>query len=205
MRPPTKRDRDIVAQIGAGTSDLEVCRRFGLLHNDLELCLERYRQWAEKQPIEESPGLIFERAMRRRAENSARSLASRFSALLEASPEAIMVVNALTGVIRQVNSNAAVLFGYSEGDLVGRSVEDLVPATLQGIHGAYRVAFLSSARKREMGYHPPIFAVRADGSEVEIAVALTCALADEEVMVVCTQFARWTSFESEEHKRTESH
>lgn len=202
MRAPAKKDWEIVTLIGQGVSDVEVCRRFGLLAADLESRMERFRRWTESQPADETPALLLERALRRRAENAVASLQARFRALLDASPEAVMVVDAMTGTIREVNANAATLFGYSAADLVGRSVEDLVPASLRGIHGAYRVGFLASARKRAMGYHPPIFAVRADGSEVEIAVALTCAPADEEVMVVCTEFSRWTVFDAEEQKQT---
>ncbi len=46
-----------------------------------------------------------------------------------------------------------------------------------------------------MGYHPPIFAVKGDGSEVEVAIALTATFSDEDVMVVCTEFALWTALE----------
>jgi hypothetical protein len=42
-----------------------------------------------------------------------------------------------------------------------------------------------------MGYHPPIFAKRADGSEIEVSVALTASVADDEVMVVCSEFIHW--------------
>jgi len=145
--------------------------------------------------VEEDAAAMYERALRLRAENTFRSLEARFHALLDASPNAILVVNAMTGVISQVNSNAAKLFGYPANGLVGRSVEDLVNPPLRAIHPAYRIGFVTSARRREMGYHPPIFAYRAVGSEVEVAIALTATTNDEEVMVVCTEFARWTGLD----------
>jgi hypothetical protein len=69
------------------------------------------------------------------------------------------------------------------------SIEDLVPREHRGIHPAYRLGFLASMRKRNIGYHPPIFAVRSDGKHVELSIGLTCSSADEDVMVVCTLFA----------------
>ena len=156
------------------------------------MVLQRVAKRASTYDVEEDAAAMYERALRLRAENTFRSLEARFHALLDASPNAILVVNAMTGVISQVNSNAAKLFGYPVNALVGRSVEDLVNPPLRAIHPAYRIGFVSSSRRREMGYHPPIFAYRADGTEVEVAIALTATKNDEEVMVVCTEFAKWT-------------
>ncbi|AIE86601.1 PAS domain S-box protein [Fimbriimonas ginsengisoli] len=195
MEGLSKKDREIIRQICEGAPDLEVCRQFGLLPTQLQQVLDRASKRADQLEPTDNAAVMYERALRKRAENAANSLEARFHALLDAAPEAILVVNALTGMIHRVNENAALLFGYPAAELVGRSVEDLVPLRLRGIHPAYRIGFIASVRKREMGYHPPIFAVRKDGSEVEVAIALTASTADEEVMVVCTEFARWSAVE----------
>jgi len=183
----------MLRQLGEGVPELQVCRSFGLLPEQLNQLFLRASQWAEAAEMDPGSLLLCERALRRRGENAARSLAARFEALLEASPDAVLVINAMTGIIGQVNENAAALFGYSPEELVGRSVEDLVAPKYRAIHPAYRIGFLASVRKREMGYHPPIFAARADGTEVEIAVALTATASNEDVMVVCTESSRWKS------------
>lgn len=191
MKGLSKKDRDVLREISIGVPDLEVCRKFGFLPRQLDEVLARAAKRAEADEVADHAAVYYERALRRRAENAASSLAARFNALMDASPDAILVINAATGIIDQVNENAAKMFGYSVEGLVGLSVEELVPAKVRAIHPAYRIGFLTSTRKRQMGYHPPIFAVRADGTEIELAVALTAALSDGEVMVVCTEFARW--------------
>jgi PAS domain S-box-containing protein len=89
------------------------------------------------------------------------------------------------------------MFGYAHEAFIGRSVEDLVPHSYRRVHPAYRIGFLTSTRKREMGYHPPIFALRADGKEIEIKVALTASPDDDTVMAVCRQFAEWDALKAD--------
>jgi len=177
---------------------MQVCRQFGITTDQLLKVLDRAAKRAETYDVADNAAAMYERALRRRAENAARSLEARFCALLDASPDAILVINAMTGVIGQVNERAANLFGYAPSDLVGRSMEDLVPERYRATHPAYRKGFLINIRKRQMGYHPPIFALRGDGVEVEVAIALTASIADDEVMVVCTEFARWNATDSDE-------
>lgn len=191
MNELSKKDREILVMISNGAPDHQVCRQFGMLPAQLKQVLIRVARRAEEYDEADNAALFYERALRRRAENHILSLEARFNALMEGSPEAVLVVNAMTGAIQQVNDNASKLFGFSRERLIGRSVEDLVPERYRKIHPAYRVGFLSSVRKREMGYHPPIFAQREDGSEIEIAISLTASLADDDVMVVCSDYARW--------------
>ncbi len=193
----SKKDREILKQLSTGKTDLEVCRALGLLPSQLEQVIRRATQWVDSHETENSDMFMVERALRKLSENLARSLDSRFAALIDISPEAILVVNALTGLIKQANENAANMFGYALEDLLNRSMEDLVPVKYRGIHPAYRIGFLSSSRKRQMGYHPPIFGVKSDGTEVEIAIAITSAT-DEDVMVICTEFATWSAFHASE-------
>lgn len=195
MKELSLEDREIVVQVCRGVPDLEVCRQFGLLPSQLDEVLDRVAARAATIEVEEDAAAMYERALRKRAENSAKSLEGRFHALMDASPNAVLVVNAMNGIIDQANQVAAQLFGYPVDQLVGRSMEDLVPTKIRAIHPAYRIGFLTSVRKRKMGYHPPIFALRSDGTEIEVAIALTAALSDEEVMVVCTEFARWSATE----------
>jgi len=197
----SKRDRDILTMISEGMPDLQVCAKLGILPEQLEKAMDRLTKLAEVHPSSGSMAVYLERALRRRAENAARSLEARFRALLEASLDAVLVVNAQTGTIDQANDQAAQMFGYPEQEIVGLSVEELVPDSYKAIHPAYRKGFLLNTRKREMGYHPPIFARKKDGSEIEIAVALTASSCDEEVMVVCKEFARWNFLCEEEDAR----
>lgn len=153
--------------------------------------MERTGVWLESNPEEHDARLLYERALRCRLENTLRATQARFSALLEGMLSAVLVVDGRTGIIRQVNQQAEDLFGYARGSLVGVSVEGLVPEHHRAIHPAYRIGFLASIRKREMGYHPPIYAMRADGEKIEVAISLTASAADDDVMVICTEYRTW--------------
>ncbi len=199
----SKRDREILTLISDGVPDLQVCMKLGLLPEQLAKVMDRLQKQADSHPASESMAVFFERALRRRAENAARSLEARFAALMDGAPDAVLVVNAQSGRIDQVNKRAADMFGYEIEDLIGRSVEELVPPSYQSVHPAYRKAFLLNVRKREMGYHPPIFGIRKDGTEIEMAISLTASVADEEIMVVCTEFAKWTSGSRDVNEQSE--
>jgi PAS domain S-box-containing protein len=185
------RDSEILSLMWGGITDTSIAARLGMSLSRLEARLGRLSNRFEGQAAATPSSLLYERAMRKRATNSMIATRARFSALLDAMPSAVLVVNARTGMIRQMNGSADELFGYAKGELIGHSVEILVPDKFKPIHPAYRIGFLSSVRKREMGYHPPIFAKRADGQEIEMAIALTASISDDDVMVVCSDYSSW--------------
>jgi PAS domain S-box-containing protein len=133
------------------------------------------------------------------------SLQARFHALMDACPDAVLVINGRTGIIKEVNSRALEMFGYSAESLIGHSMEVLVPESIRSIHSAYRLGFLSSVRRREMGYHPPIMSVQATGVTLKIAVGLTATTADDDVMVVCSDYARWEASHGAQKGLLKSH
>lgn len=97
--------------------------------------------------------------------------ASRFRAVLDASPDAVVVVDA-TGRILQVNPQATVLFGYEQDELLGRNVDDLLPASLRGGHAHHRERFHEAAKPRTMAAGRDLFAQHKDGTEVPVDVSL---------------------------------
>ncbi len=66
-------------------------------------------------------------------EGGAASAAALFRRLLETSPDAVVVVN-VTGRILFANRQAERLFEYSVHELIGQSVDVLVPGRLRGAH-----------------------------------------------------------------------
>jgi protein-histidine pros-kinase len=104
---------------------------------------------------------------------------------------AILVVNGRSGKVIKANQRSEILFGYNRSELIGMPVELLLPADKRTLHVKQRVGFLRSIRKREIGYHPPIFALRKDGSQVELIVGLNSTTATEDVMVICSPVAEF--------------
>ncbi|MGW1494516.1 PAS domain-containing protein, partial [Streptomyces sp. NPDC002402] len=59
----------------------------------------------------------------------------RFRGLLEAAPDAMVIVDD-TGTIKLVNAQTEALFGYQRGELLGHPVELLVPGRFRAHHAA---------------------------------------------------------------------
>ena len=100
-----------------------------------------------------------------------RQAEERFRTLVEAAPNAMLVVDA-DGVIVLANARAETMFGYARKELVGRSVDVLVPERLRNPHNAHRQAYRHEWRPRAMGAGRELFAIRKDGTELPVEVGL---------------------------------
>ncbi|HBQ39849.1 MAG TPA: hypothetical protein DD808_04650, partial [Halieaceae bacterium] len=69
----------------------------------------------------------------------------QFEALLESAPDALVITDA-NGCITLVNRRAQELFGYRPGEMIGQSVEILMPEGQRQGHVAMRDAFVNAAR-----------------------------------------------------------
>src|SRR5579871_617658 len=70
--------------------------------------------------------------------------------LFDISPDAIFVTDA-QGIIRGVNPRASELFGYSQSELVGQPIEQLVPERFRKGHPEHRQNYHAHPRARQMG------------------------------------------------------
>ncbi len=97
---------------------------------------------------------------------------SRFRELLEAAPDAIIEVDR-DGHIVLLNRVTEELFGYSREELMGRSVDTLLPAALTAGHAAHRADYWANPVTRPMGHGRVLTARRRDGSEVPVEISLS--------------------------------
>ncbi len=96
----------------------------------------------------------------------------RFHATVEAAPTAMLVVDA-DGRILLVNRRVEELFGYSRQEMIGQSVEMLIPDRYSSGHAAFREQFIPHAAPKDMGAGMELFAVRKDGTEFPVKVGLS--------------------------------
>lgn len=96
----------------------------------------------------------------------------RFRGLLEAAPDAMVIVDD-TGTIKLVNAQTEALFGYRREELLGQSVELLVPHRLRGHHTQHRNAYAANRQVRPMGAGLDLYGLRRDGSEFPVEISLS--------------------------------
>jgi len=91
---------------------------------------------------------------------------------LEAIPDAVVAVNQ-HGVIIQINSQTETLFGYTRDELIGQSVEMLVPERQRAQHHRHREDYYSRPKIRRMGSGLDLYGRRRDGSQFPVEISLS--------------------------------
>ena len=91
--------------------------------------------------------------------------------LFDVSPDAIFVTDG-QGVIRGANPRAAELFGYTQAELFGQPVENLIPQRFRARHPSHRENYNAHPRARQMGAAMNLFALRRDGVEFPVDIML---------------------------------
>ena len=103
--------------------------------------------------------------------------------LLDAAPDAMLVISR-AGEIVVANLQAEKLFGYSREDLIGRSVESLIPTRLRAEHPQHRRNFFGAPRVRPMGVDLELFVLRGDGTEVPVEISLSPLTTESDTFVI---------------------
>lgn len=96
----------------------------------------------------------------------------RLGELLESAPDAILELDN-QGRIVLLNRMAELLFGYTREELLGRSVEALVPEALRQAHKRHRIQYLNQPVTRPMGSGLKLEARRKDGSHFPVEISLS--------------------------------
>lgn len=109
-------------------------------------------------------GSIVDITERKRAE-------ARFRLAVESAPNAMVMING-EGRIVLVNLQTERLFGYPRDELLGSSVEILVPDRFRGEHPKFRQAFFANPVARAMGGGRELYGRRKDGSEFPVEIGL---------------------------------
>jgi PAS domain S-box-containing protein len=152
------------------------CELFGLRDNSVEFPIEvgfNVLHTREGIMLVET---IIDISVRRRLERM-------FQRIVEAAPCGMIMVDA-SGRIALVNPQAESMFGYGRAELIGNSLEMLLPERLRGSHAAHRRDFARNPAIRQMGVDRDLTARRKDGSEFPVEIGLNPVPAEDGSLVL---------------------
>lgn len=121
---------------------------------------------------------VLDLSERRRAE-------ARFRAAVESSPSGMLMVDD-HGTIVLANREAERTFGYDDEELLGSSIDRLVPRRFSRRHPGHRRRYLREPEARPMGTGRELYGMRKDGAEIPVEVGLTPITTDEGTFVLAS-------------------
>lgn len=154
---------------------------FRLMHPD-----GRMRWIAARGRVESAPsgaarcirGVLLDVTERRQAEE-------RFRAVIDSAATAMLMVDR-HGRITLANAEAERVFGYGRSELLGASIDMLVPEGARAGHAAFRSAFSRDPQARAMGPSRALCGRRKDGSEVRVEIGLTPITIADDLFVLAS-------------------
>ena len=120
---------------------------------------------------------------RKLAEEGLRASESRFRALFESVPDAVLVIGS-DDRIRFANSQTGAVLGYRPDELLDRPLDILIPERARAVHAGRMSRYLRDSRPRPMGAARGLVALRKDGSEIPVDISLSPTEADGEMLVM---------------------
>lgn len=97
---------------------------------------------------------------------------TQFESVFKYATEGILIVNQ-DGKIENANPSIEKLFGYSKEELLGKSIEFLIPARFAQSHTEVRKSYTENPKSRKMGKNLDLWALNADGVEFPVEVSLS--------------------------------
>lgn len=97
---------------------------------------------------------------------------SLLDALFEHATEGIIICNE-RGIITMINPAGTATFGYDQDELLGQSIDVLLPKRVRDGHHKLRESYNENPAPRKMGEGRDLFGARKDGSEIMVAVSLS--------------------------------
>jgi PAS domain S-box-containing protein len=95
-----------------------------------------------------------------------------FRELVDSAPDGMIVCDQ-QGRIVLVNAETERMFGYARDELVGASIDTLVPTGARAKHGQHVAGYTSAPRSRPMGIGMELTGRRKDGTEIPVEISLS--------------------------------
>ena len=140
-------------------------------------------------------GLARHQTQQRESSLRLRENEARLRDLLESAPDGVIIISA-DGRIELVNAQIERLFNYPRHELIGRSIDMLVPQDLRNAHAEPSASYLDIAQTRP---GIDLRGVRRDGGEFPISVSFSPTRTGKETTIFC-DIRDMTAQRATEHK-----
>ncbi len=120
-----------------------------------------------------------------KALSDATSERARNDAILAGAPDPIVIVGA-DSVIEYVNIQIERILGYAPQELVGQSIETLLPERYRSGHSAKVLSFFEAGKVRAMGAGRELYALAKDGREIPVEISLSPVKAGDKSIVIAS-------------------
>jgi PAS domain S-box-containing protein len=154
-------------------------------------------------PLQSAEGVLVTAAIRdisvrKSAETHLAQMEGRYRGLLEAAPDAMVVVN-VAGEIVLLNVRAEKEFGYSRDELIGQQVKNIIPEGFAERIIADGTRSAAEALAQQIGTGIELIARRKDGSQFPIEIMLSPLESTEGILVTAAIRDISLRKQSEEH------
>jgi len=95
----------------------------------------------------------------------------QLASMIEHMPDATVLIDRV-GNILMANQQLERMFLYDHMELIGESLDLLVPVRLRGRHESHRQSYFASPKRRAMGRQLDLFGLRKDGAEFSVDISL---------------------------------
>jgi PAS domain S-box-containing protein len=111
-------------------------------------------------------------------QRDAQLIQARYRDLLDSVPDAIVIVDE-SGRIVLFNAQAGKVFGHARSDVIGASIETLLPQRYRQAHLGHRLRYYNMPQVRSMGAGLELYGLRHDGHEFPVEISLSPFTTDE--------------------------
>ena len=126
-------------------------------------------------------GIVHDITGLKKAEAALRESENKINSIIEAAVDGIITIDT-RGTMEMVNPSAARLFGYDSSELLGKSVNILMPEPDRSLHDGYMDHYHKTGEKRIIGIGREVTGLRKDGSLFPFYLSISeVQLADRKV------------------------
>lgn len=97
---------------------------------------------------------------------------NRFELVIQSVATGIIIVDQ-GGIIRMANAQTEMIFGYKIDELIGQSVDILVPMKFRGEHPKLREGYMKKPEKRNLGAGRNLWGTHKNGSQIPVQIGLS--------------------------------